>query len=243
MSVTAIIQARMGGTRLPNKVLRPLASRPILSWVVRAAQESNVCDSIVVATTVSSEDDLVVKFCADEGIACIRGSENDVLDRFIVALDTFPAETVVRLTSDCPMLDPAVITQAVSAFQAVNDSVDYLSTVVNRSLPRGLDVEVLSAQTLRLVHQAATGPHRVHVTSSIYTNPHLYRVAGLVFAPNSADLRVTIDTKEDAALLDGIAEVIGDRAPTWRELVALLQSRPELRALNAEVRQKTIDEG
>ncbi len=243
MSVTAIIQARMDSTRLPQKVLLPLAGRPVLSWVARAAQLSGVCDHVVVATTEQPADDVIVKFCAEEGLACIRGSEDDVLDRFVTALDTYPAETVVRLTADCPMVDPGVIAQAVSAFQAVSDSVDYLSTVLTRSLPHGLDVEVVSAQTLRIIHHVAKGVHRVHVTSAIYTNPHLYRVAGLVFSPDCSDLRITIDTPSDAELISAIADEIGDRPPSWRELVALLQSRPELRALNAKVQQKALEEG
>ncbi|NUS74553.1 MAG: glycosyltransferase family protein [Corynebacteriales bacterium] len=241
MTVTAIIQARMSSSRLPEKVLRPLAGRPVLDWVVRAAQQSGDIDNVVVATSEDSSDDALAKHCDQAGFAYVRGSLDDVLDRFLVTLDEYPADTVVRLTADCPMLDPALISHAIASFQAGN--VDYLSTVVSRSLPRGLDVEVFSAQALRAVDLHAQGPHRAHVTSDIYGNPDKYRIAGLVFAPDASDLRITLDTPEDAALLEAIANIIGDRAPTWRELVSLLRTRADLVALNAEVRQKEISEG
>src|SRR5688572_27688686 len=99
----------MGSSRLPGKVLRPLGGRPVLGWVVRAAQESRSLDEVVVATSVSPSDDDVVKLCAELGVPCVRGPEEDVLSRYLMALDAYPADGVVRLTSDCPLLDPAVI--------------------------------------------------------------------------------------------------------------------------------------
>lgn len=243
-TVTAVIQARTGSSRLPNKVLRPLAGRPVLGWVVRAARLAAGIDEVVVATTTEDSDQDIVKFCADLGVPCITGPQDDVLTRFIIALDAYPADAVVRLTADCPMLDPVVISQVIAAFQAGGDSVDYLSTVVHRSLPRGLDVEMVSADALRTVAATATGHDRVHVTSALYANADsTYRVAGLTFAPPSNDLRITLDTPEDALLLDALAEHIGDRAPSWHELVTLLRERPDLAALNASVRQKALQEG
>ncbi len=243
MSVTAIIQARMGSTRLPRKAMWPLADRPVLSWVIRAAQLSNACARVVVATTTLPEDDELAAYCHAQGIACVRGSTDDVLDRFITTLDEYPTRTVVRLTADCPMLDPAVIGQAVSTFEAMNGAVDYLSTVVRRCLPRGLDVEVVDATALRRAAKEAHDFHRVHVTSLLYTYPERYRVAGLVFAPDNSDLRVTLDTPQDAALLEALALRIGDRAPAWREVVEVLRSDDGLRRLNADVQQKILEEG
>lgn len=242
-TVTAVIQARMGSSRLPGKVLRPLGGRPVLGWVVRAAHASAAVDEVVVATTTGGEDDEVVKLCAELGVACVRGPADDVLSRFLLALEAHPADAVVRLTSDCPLLDPAVIAQTVGAFQAVAGHIDYLSTTVVRCLPRGLDVEVAAVAALRDVATHATGYDRVHVTSTLYGDPERYRVAGLTFLPAADDLRITLDTAEDAALLDALVAETGDRPPAWRDLVALLRTRPDLVALNAEVRQKALHEG
>lgn len=241
MSVTAVIQARLGSSRLPGKVLRPLAGRPVLDWVVRAAELASRVDQVVVATSSSATDDELTAYCEKQGFAVVRGDEDDVLDRFLSVLDEYPSETVVRLTADCPMLDPVLIDHAVGAFAA--GDVDYLSTVVVRCLPRGLDVEVVSAAALRRVDDVATAHHRAHVTSAIYANPEIFSVAGLVFAPDASDLRITLDTPADADALDAIAAELGDRAPAWRELVALLRARPDIVALNADVRQKELAEG
>jgi spore coat polysaccharide biosynthesis protein SpsF len=242
-TVTAVIQARMGSSRLPGKVLRPLGGRSVLGWVVRAAQVSNSVDQVVVATSTAAEDDEVVKAAAEIGVPCVRGSEEDVLSRFLVALDAYPGDAVVRLTSDCPLLDPSVIAQTVGAFRASAGHVDYLSTTLVRCLPRGLDVEVASADALRKVSKHATGYDRVHVTSALYNNPHRYRIAGLSFVPHAEDLRITLDTPEDAALLDALVAESGDRPLAWRVLVAMLRTRPDLVELNASVQQKALHEG
>ncbi len=242
-TVAAVIQARMGSSRLPGKVLRPLGGRPVLSWVVRAAEASKSVDEVVVATSTSPEDDEVVKLCAELGVAVVRGPEDDVLSRFLVALDAHPADAVVRLTSDCPLLDPAVIAQTVGAFRAASGHMDYLSTTLVRSLPRGLDVEVASSAALRKVDKHAQGYDRVHVTSALYNNPHRYRIAGLTFVPHADDLRITLDTEADGALLDALVEETGDKPIAWRVLVAMLRTRPDLVELNASVQQKALHEG
>ncbi len=242
-TVAAVIQARMGSSRLPGKVLRPLGGRPVLSWVVRAAEMSKAVDEVVVATSTAPEDDEVVKLCAELGVACVRGPEDDVLSRFLVALDAHPADAVVRLTSDCPLLDPAVIAQTVGAFRAASGHMDYLSTTLVRCLPRGLDVEVASTAALRKIDKHAQGYDRVHVTSALYNNPHRYRIAGLTFVPHADDLRITLDTEEDGRLLDALVEETGDKPPAWRVLVAMLRTRPELVELNESVQQKALHEG
>lgn len=238
----AIIQARMGSSRLRGKVLRPLGGRPVLSWVVRAAFASNAVDDVVVATTVDSGDDDVEALAVREGARVVRGGVDDVLSRFVGALEGVAgAIPVVRLTADCPLLDPALIRSCVLTFGACD--VDYLSTVTPRSLPRGLDVEVVAAEVLRQVAGEATGAHRAHVTSFVYANPQRFRVAGLTFQPPAHDLRVTLDTEDDASLLDAVVAELGDRPPAWREVVDLLRRRPDLVALNANVQQKDLGAG
>lgn len=237
-----IIQARVGATRLPGKVLRPLARRSVLGWVVRVALASQVADRVVVATTTRRDDDAVTDAATALGAEVVRGDEDDVLSRFLLAVEREDdATVVVRLTADCPLLDPALIRACARVFNSLD--VDYVSTISPRSLPRGLDVEVAAAGALRRAGREASGADRVHVTPYLYREPGRFKVAGLTFSPPADDLRVTLDTPEDADAIDAIVEELGDRPPAWREVVDLLRRRPDIVALNAEVRQKSLDEG
>jgi spore coat polysaccharide biosynthesis protein SpsF len=238
----AVIQARMGSSRLPGKVLRDLGGKTVLGWVVDAARDSGVLDDVVVATTVESADDAVAAFVASGGARAVRGPVDDVLTRYLLALDATGADVVVRLTADCPLLDPSLVAMAVRAFDPAE--LDYLSTTEPRTLAHGWDVEVVSAAALRRAGALADEYHRVHVTSYLYTHPDEFRVAGLAFAPPCDDLRVTLDEPADAALLDAVVAELGvERARRWREVVALLRARPDLVAINGGVRQKQVEEG
>ena len=240
--VTAVIQARTGSTRLPGKVLRPLGTSFVLGWVVRAAQAADGIDDVVIATSTHPGDDPIVDAGARLGVPVVRGSEDDVLSRFLAAVDEHPSDAVVRLTSDCPLLDPSLIAQTVALWR-VDPTADYVATTLIRSLPRGLDVELATVDALRRVSATATGYHRTHVTSGLYTDPGAYRLTGIVVSPAANDLRVTLDTPEDAALIEAVVAELGPEPPAWRDVVGLLRSRPDLVAVNAEVRQKRLEEG
>ena len=239
--VHAVIQARTGSTRLPGKVLRPLGGRPVLDRVVTAGQTAPGIDQVLVATSSQPGDDPVADRAARLGAGVVRGSEDDVLSRFVLAVDEHPCDAVVRLTADCPMLDPELVGLVVAAWRQAPEH-DYVATTLVRTLPRGLDVELARADALRTLAGTATGHDRVHVTSGLYGDPQRFRCLGLVVSPPADDLRVTLDTTEDAALLDGLVEALGDRTG-WRELVAVLRARPDLVARNAGVRQKPLDAG
>ena len=239
--ITAVIQARMGSSRLPGKVLLDLAGRPVLSWVIRAARSSGVCDRIVVATTERDEDDRIVDVALAEEAEAHRGPAEDVLGRFIGAVTEHSPDAVVRLTADCPLLDPALIAAVVHAWDGTR--VDYASTIMPRSLPRGLDVELVSFETLMRLNRLASGVDRVHVTSFINENPDFFTSIGISVRPPAADLRVTLDTAEDREMLSRLVEIIGPQAPSWRTVVAALRSAPELVQINREVRQKAVFEG
>ena len=176
------------------------------------------------------------------GCRVVRGPEDDVLTRFLLAVEALDDDaTVVRLTADCPLLDPAVIGLAVRSFRG--SGLEYLSTGHVGSLPRGLDVEVTSAGALRSIDALAEGFERVHVMPRFYRHPEVHPGAAIVFAPDASDLRVTLDTPEDAQLIDALVELLGDRPPDWRTVVRVLRERPDLVALNAEVRQKALEDG
>jgi len=242
MRINAVIQARAGSTRLPAKVLADLGGRPVLEWVVRSARAANLVDEVIVATSTLAGDDLVADLADSLGVAVVRGSEDDVLSRFVAALDAHPADAVVRLTADCPLLDPSLIDAVAGAWTAA-PNLDYVSTVLVRSLPRGMDIELVTAGALRAVDRMAVGHDRVHVTSAVYADPTAYRLLGLCVTPPANDLRVTLDTAEDLDLLRALVAELPDAPPEWRDVVAILRARPDLVAINADVVQKPLEAG
>jgi len=242
--LVAVVQARTGSTRLPRKVLRPLGGRPVLAWVLAAARESRVCDEIVVATTTDPRDDEVAFLATSLGATVVRGPVDDVLTRFLLAIDAVGAERgdgIIRLTADCPLLDPHVI--ALCGHRFVPNRVDYVTTDHDFTVAHGLDVEVISVDALHRIDEVATGHDRAHVTSYVTFRPDEFRIATVALDPSSVDLRVTLDEPADAELLDAIVAELGDRANDWRAVVALLRARPDLVAINAHVDVKPIAAG
>lgn len=240
--LVGVLQARMGSQRLPGKVLRDLGGRTVLSWVVRAAVASGVLDDLVVATTVEPSDDPVVAECDRLGVDVYRGPVDDVLSRFLGAIADRDAVAVARFTADCPLLDPAIVAAAAGAWAAM-PGIDYVSTALPRSVPRGMDAEIVRADALYAVAQTATGHHRTHVTSAVYTAPDRFRLLGLNFQPDASDLRVTLDTPDDLALIEAVVTELGDGPAHLPDIVALLRSRPDMVALNGHVRQKPLEAG
>jgi spore coat polysaccharide biosynthesis protein SpsF len=240
----AVIQARTGSTRLPGKVLRDLGGRPVLAWVVAAARNSRVCAEVVVATTTDPGDDAVAALAAALGARCVRGPVDDVLRRYLLAVAAVGAgatDGVVRLTADCPLLDPGIIAMCGRAFE--RSSIDYVTTDHVDTVAHGFDVEVVSVEALRRVDAVATGADRTHVTSYITAHPGEFGIASVALDPPSVDLRVTLDEPADAALLDAIVAELGADASHWRSVVELLRARPDLVALNAHVAVKPLAAG
>jgi spore coat polysaccharide biosynthesis protein SpsF len=167
-----------------------------------------------------------------------------VLSRFLLAagaVDAQPADGIVRLTSDCPLLDPSVIAMCAPAFAPRR--VDYVTTDHEHTVAHGFDVEVVSVDALHRLDAVATGADRTHVTSYIASHPAEFRIATVAFDPPCADLRVTLDEAADAELIDAVVAELGDNATSWRAVVALLRARPDLVALNAHVAVKPIAAG
>ena len=238
MTTLGIIQARMGSTRLPGKVLRRLGGRSVLERVVRAARAAGVLDELVVATTVEDADDAVVAECAAIGVPCHRGPVDDVLTRFLGVLDRFDSDVVMRFTADCPLLDPGLVSLVHRVFRA--SDVDYMTTSIARTLPRGLDVEVVRTPVLRQIDALATDHHRTHVTSYIYTHAEDFAVLGLTLKPDLSHLRLTLDTTDDWKLMEAIVAHFGDEPVGTRALADWLAGRPDLIELNAHVLQKAL---
>jgi len=240
----AIVQARTGSTRLPRKVLRDLGGRPVLAWVVAAARASGVCDEVVVATTTDPRDDAVAKLASELGVRCVRGPVDDVLTRFLVAAEAVAADDadgIVRLTADCPLLDPSVIARCGLRFES--ERADYVTTDHEHTVAHGLDVEVVSVETLRRLDPLAAGADRAHVTSYVAAHPGEFRITSIPLEQPCAHLRLTLDEPADAELLDAIVATLGERASDYRNVVALLRARPHLAQINAHVPTKPIAAG
>ncbi|WP_327108880.1 glycosyltransferase family protein [Nonomuraea glycinis] len=241
MRIVGIIQARMGSTRLPGKVLRDLGGRSVLGWVVRAVRESQAVDELVVATTTRAADDAVAAECLALGVPCHRGPVDDVLTRFVQVMAGLTGDAVMRFTADCPLLDPAIIREAAQVYRAL-PGLDYLSTGLAGTLPRGLDVEIVGLAALRRADQEADAYHRTHVTSYVYSHPGNARLLGLAYPPGAADLRVTLDTEEDWQLISRVVGELGDGCVPMRTLVDWLRARPEVCRLNAHIAQKHLQD-
>jgi len=228
----------MGSSRLPGKVLADIGGATMLAQVVRRLREATRVDEIVVATSLVLDDDAVADEAARLGAGVHRGSENDVLGRYLGAAREFRAEAILRITADCPLLDPGVVDLVI---EALTDEVDYASNTHDRSFPRGLDSEALHRDTLERIARLGTSrAAREHVTAFVMEQPALFRIVQVAAEVDDSDLRWTVDTADDLAMVRGLYEALGlDRAVRpYRDVVAAVRERPELAAGNAHVRQK-----
>jgi spore coat polysaccharide biosynthesis protein SpsF len=238
--VVAIIQARLGSTRLPGKVLLPLAGEPMLARVVERVRRAKKIHEVAVATTTAESDDALAAFCAERHWPIFRGSEMDVLDRYVQAARAFSADAIVRITSDCPVIDSEVLDEVVSEFLRQQPQVDYLANILpERTFPRGLDAEMIRRDVLERCHAEATDSwSREHVTAFIYQHPDRFHLAGLTAPKDYSEHRWTVDTPEDLALIEKIYEHFGRSEFSWRETLALVEAHPEWTEINHHVQQK-----
>ena len=247
MKVAAIIQARMGSTRFPGKVLEPICSKTMLQHVIERTKKASRINEILVATTCSDEDDVLVEEVEKiKNVAVFRGSEEDVLDRYYKAVQGTGTEVIVRITSDCPLIDPVVVDAMIEIYLkkiAENASVDYLSNTLVRTFPRGLDAEVFSFAALEKVfNEAKEDYQREHVTPYIWQNPDAFK---LECFRNDEDLsfhRWTVDEKEDLHLIREIYKELyqGGCCFLFREVIELFKRQPKLLEINAHIRQKEL---
>ncbi len=244
MKVVAIIQARMGSTRLPGKVLMDLAGEPVLARVMNRLARSRCLDELVVATTTEPADDAIVALCVNRGWLCSRGSQEDVLDRYYQAAKARHADIVVRVTSDCPLIEPAIVDRVVGAFLDAQPNADYATNVLPpRTFPRGLDTEAVRMDALeRAWTEAADKPSREHVTLYIFRRPEQFRHLSVRNDRDLSDLRWTLDTPEDLELIRLVYSHFGGDQFTWTDVLGLLAEHPEWREINRHVEQKKLGE-
>jgi spore coat polysaccharide biosynthesis protein SpsF len=242
LKIGIVTQARATSTRLPAKVLLEAGGRKYLEHHVDRLHRTGL--PVIVATTTNADDDPIVELCARDEIPVFRGSEDDVLSRFAGAARQYELDAIVRVTSDCPLIDPEVVAEGVERWRAENDENLYLSNCLERTYPRGMDYEVFSAARLFDADERATLPaDREHVTPYLHQNrPRDIRLVSLPWSGGGSQYRLTLDTADDRKLLDALIEDFGADKLNCAELVALLDQHPELAALNAHVEQKKLGE-
>lgn len=235
LRVVGIVQARMGSTRLPGKVLRPLAGQPMLARVLERMRQASTLHQIVVATTGLPADDAVAALASAQGAGVFRGDEADVLSRYVGAAASCRAEVIVRVTADCPLLDPGVLDQAVTAYLAQPDRLDYVSNTVERTYPRGLDVEVFPRRILEHLDQASRSPEeREHVTLHLLRYRRRFRIEQ-VRAPTDYSAQYwAVDTEADVRLMEQVYAALDPARPQfrWMDVVELFRARPQWRQID-----------
>ncbi|HZW04660.1 MAG TPA: glycosyltransferase family protein [Anaerolineaceae bacterium] len=244
--IVAIVQARMGSSRLPGKVLKDIAGQPMLAWVVDRARLAESVAEVQVATTTDPADDAIEAFCRERGYPVFRGSVFDVLDRFYQAARQAQADIVVRLTADCPLIDPTVIDKTVEAL--VQSGADFAANRLpppwKRTYPIGLDTEVVTFAALERAWREAKQPYeREHVMPYLYDVPDRFKIRVIDAHQDYGQMRWTVDTPEDLQAVRKIIELFGARKDFgWLEVLELVDAHPELGQLNMDVRHKAFDD-
>ena len=242
--VVGIIQARMGSSRLPGKILEEIAGVPMVMRVVERVQRAISLDGVVVATTTDPDDQAVFELLEHRDVDCLRGHPTDVLSRYLAAAKEFSADIIVRLTADCPLHDGDLIDKTVNAFLKKFPEVDYASNRLVRTYPIGLDVEVISREALEKAGREADQDYqREHVTPYLYEVKGRARLLSVVADDDYGHHRWTVDTPEDLEFVRQVYAHFSDQPHfSWREVLDLLERKPELIAINAHIKQRGFRE-
>lgn len=246
MKTVAIIQARMGSTRLPGKVMKLLAGKTILAHVIERVKACPLLSDVVVATTTMQQDDVIVAEAVRCGVKYFCGSKDDVLSRYYYSAKAVTAEIVVRITSDCPLFDPAILTKMLQEYFARAERgapLDYYSNALQPTFPLGLSAEIFTFIALERAFLEATKDYeREHVTPYFYLHPDLFNIDGFTNAEDLSHYRLTLDTAEDFHLITEIYDHLNEEGRLFKTdaVIQLLKDRPSLAKINAHVRQKQL---
>jgi spore coat polysaccharide biosynthesis protein SpsF len=240
MNIGAIIQARMGSTRLPGKVLMNISGKPMLRHVVDRLKYSRLINKVIIAAA-NEGNSAIADFCKDQGLDHCLGSKEDVLDRYYQAAKMHQFEVVVRITADCPLIDPAITDDTISLFLSNRTKASGASNVIKRTFPRGLDTEVICFSALEKAWQEARGArYREHVIPYIYEHPERFKMLSLENKEDLSGLRWTVDEKNDFNFVSEIYKRLYREKSIFymQDVLAALSHEPELYELNKEVKQK-----
>lgn len=239
MKIVAVVQARMGSTRFPNKVMRTICGTPMIGLLLERLAKAKLVDQIVLATSENPRDDSLAKHIQGLGYSIFRGSEEDVLDRYYHAAKEAEAELVVRVTGDCPLIDPGIVDETIAVF--LDSDVDYVSNNAPPTFPHGLDAEIFTFQALETAWNKAKSPlAREHVTSFI-TESGNFKQANYSYDTDYSEERWTVDEPEDFEVVQKVFEYFSPRVNfSWLDVVALSKKHPEWFVANRHIAR---DEG
>jgi spore coat polysaccharide biosynthesis protein SpsF len=241
--VVTIIQARMTSSRLPGKVLAQLGHLPVLSWMLLRTRRARLIDQVMVATTTDPSDDDIVALCEECGTEVYRGSMHDVLDRYYQAARQVQADVIVRLTADCPFIDPVMLDDNIRTFLEADPPLDFAANrlPLDRTVPIGLDTELCTFQALETAWRETKDAHyREHVMPYFYEHPERFNILHIRHEPDYGHLRWTVDTPEDLDFLREVVRYFPERYDfSWLDVLFLVQNHPELSRINAEIQHKT----
>lgn len=230
----------MGSTRLPGKALLDIAGMSMLARVVDRARRARTFDRVIVATGAGAQDDRLEEHARGLAVDVFRGDEDDVLNRYYQAARHYGLDVVVRITSDCPLLDPGLADEVVRPLLDAGSRIDYSANTLRRTYPRGLDVQAVPFATLERAWREATSPHeRWHVFPYVYEHPDRFVLRGLADPIDRSDMRWTVDTEDDLAFVRAVYGCLGGDDFTWADVVKVLEGNPGLLEINAAVRQKS----
>ena len=243
VNTVAVIQARMGSTRLPGKVLRTVLGRPLLGYLIERVAKSKLIDLAVVATTCCQDDKVISDFCRDIGVACYRGSEDDVLSRFYDVAQITRADIVVRLCADSPLIDHRIIDEMVSEYLSNREGCDYYSNTIKQTYPLGMNIEIFNSNSLKTSHSLSRHEYeKEHVTPYIYTHPESFRICHKHFKSDMSGLRLTVDEEEDFQLVKQIIERLYENNKWFslNDVIDLYESDKKLFSINSHIKQNTM---
>jgi spore coat polysaccharide biosynthesis protein SpsF len=242
--VVAIVQARMGSTRLSGKVMKEVLGRPLLWYLVERLRAAKLLDDIVIATTELESDGLIVDFCEKFNIKFFRGSENDVLSRYAGAAKIFDVDCVVRICSDSPLIDPELIDELINEFLLSSPPCDYLSNTLDQTYPLGMNVEVFASEVLfEADSKAVLAYEREHVTPYIYCGSNKFSICKKHYSSDFSKVRLTVDVQEDFDLVKAILECLYPQKNNFnlKDILEFYQRAPEVFRKNSHIQQRRFD--
>jgi spore coat polysaccharide biosynthesis protein SpsF len=243
MKIAAIIEARMTSSRLPGKIIRPIMGRPTLELLIERLSRSKYLDLVVVATTINETDDATEALAKRLGVGCYRGSEDDVLDRVLMAAKAYDVDVIVEITGDCPLIDPGVIDKLLAIY--LEGKYDFVANTLRETYPNGLDTRIFSRKTLEEVADRTQDPvDHEHVSLYIFEHPERYSLFNLEsnLPEKYWGVRLTVDTIEDFEVIRRIYEELYPKNPAFSldDIIGLLERRPELLVINQNIQQKQV---
>lgn len=239
MKTIVIIQARMGSSRLPGKILKKLGDVDVLTYDIKRCRAIQGVSEVIVATSNLPQDDPIAKWCEMNQVAFFRGSEDDVLDRYVQCSKMYKPDYVMRVTSDCPFVDYEMASEIVSLMEKEQKDI----VLMNGELPRGLAVELISYESLLRIHEIGIEPrHREHVTYYAYEFPQEFNAVTYNVPTNrmAPELRITLDTVEDYELISAVAKHFNNPLVASSEVISYLRETPNVAKLNAHIEQKPV---